>query len=315
MSSSSSTTPAKNPGAGGGRQRALPSRSRTLWTWALLSVWSALMLLGAVSLAKPEWLESAARGGRRAEAHAYRHYGDNELKKGNFKLAIAQYLHALEIRPDVPEVLVNLGVAYLRLGDLPHAKSALLRAARLETSAGTQSAIALTLGEMSEREGSADDAIRHYQEALSLGARPSPVYQKLGTLYLRNRHYEGAQEAFEKILEQQTDPLQPYRDMLHRSRERAEEDAETQQWLQTDGSQEPGEADWARYDLESIRQMHTSDPEIAKTHNHLGLISYHIGDLERAIYHFEQSLTIWPNNTDAVRNLRILKSERGRPGS
>ena len=315
MSSLSSTTPARNPGAGQARKSGPPSRSRGFWTWVLLTIWIVLMAFGAVSMTNPEWLEGAKQGGKEAGARAYRHYGDAELEKSNYKLAIAQYLRALEIRSDQPEVLVNLSIAYLKLGDLSRGKNALLRAARMEATPGTRSFIALYLGDVSERENRADEAVGYYREALSLGARPKLVYRKLGALYLRNKDHASARDAFEKSLREQTDPLLPYREMLSRSRERAEKDPEIQRWPQTEGGPELSETDWARYDLQSIHQMHATDPEIAKTHNHLGLISYHMGDLETAIRHFEGSLAIWPGNADAVRNLQVLKSELARAGS
>ena len=65
--------------------------------------------------------------------------------------------------------------------------------------------------------------------------------------------------------------------------------------------------DLARYDLEIVRRMQESDPEIAKTHNHLGLIHARLGNTGEAIKQFQRSLQIWPDNVDAKRNLQLLK--------
>jgi tetratricopeptide (TPR) repeat protein len=274
-----------------------------------MSVWVVLIGFGVVSMTSPEWLERAARRGRAAEAQAYRHYGDNELKKGNLGLAIAQYLHSLKILPDQPEVCLNLGIAYLRSGDLSRAESSLQRASQVEITAGLESFVSLHLGEIGEQRGRDAEAIRYYHEALRQGARADLVYRKLGMLYLSREEYLSAREAFEATLREQTDLLLPYREMLRRAREDAEEDAEIRQWLEAEEAREPDEGDWTRYDLESIRGMQRSDPEIAKTHNHLALIAYRMGEREAAIRHFEESLAIWPNNADASRNLQILKAE------
>jgi tetratricopeptide (TPR) repeat protein len=253
--------------------------------------------------------------GAQAEASVYRHMGDNELKKGNYRLAISQYLYSLEIVSEQPDVNVNLGVAYLRLGDLDRARIALDRASRMETTTDLRSLIALHQGEVSERMDRKEEAIRFYDEALREGARPVPVYQKLGGLYVREQDFDRAREAFETILQEQTDPGFPYREMLRRSRGRAKDDPEIVGWLESEAAQGLTKEDWERYDAVSIERMHASDPEIAKTHNHLGLIFYRLGDIEASISHFEQSLAIWPGNQDATRNLRFLRSERVKTGS
>lgn len=94
MSSSSSTAPA-SPSRGavvplGGSA----SRSRTVVTWALLAIWALLITFGIVAMGNPAWLERLAREGEQGEADAFRHLGDNELKRGKPALAAAQYLRA-----------------------------------------------------------------------------------------------------------------------------------------------------------------------------------------------------------------------------
>ena len=314
MSSSFSTTPAKDGGAQTPRPPA-PERSRTVITWALLAIWAVLISFGLVSLTNPTWLDKLARTGQESESYAYKHYGDTEMKNGNFPFAVAQYQRALEIRPGQADVQVNLAIAYIRMGNLSQGRSALLEARQMGAAPGLERSISFYLGEISERENRPDEAVQHYLEALSQGARPAGVYQKLGAIRLAAQDYPGALEAFERVLAAQTDPGLPYRDMVRRIEETTEEELAAHRWLAKQPSAEISEEGWRHYDREAVNLMHASDPEIAKTHNHLGLIHYRMGNIDQAIAHFEQSLAIWPGNVDATRNLPILRAQARGPRS
>ena len=312
MSSSSSTTHARGRVAVKAAPPAGPSRTQTIWTLVLAGIWAALIAFGLISISGPRWLERLSHRGMDSEAQAYRHLGDNELKNGNYALAAAQYLRSLEIHPDQPDVTVNLGIAYLKSGNRPAGKAALRRAAGLATTPRLRVVIAIHLGELSAKEGKAEEAARHYREALAVGARPGLAYQRLGALALERGDFAAAKEAFERVLQAQMDPEVPYAEMIQRTTEQAEEDPDARRWLESIGGQGLAGSDWNRYDVESIEQMHATDPEIAKTHNHLGLIAYQMGDADGAIGHFETSLAIWPRNPDASRNLQIIRSAQVR---
>jgi tetratricopeptide (TPR) repeat protein len=288
---------------------------RTFWTWVLLAAWTFLVTFGLVTLISPPWLVALSQRGEKSEGQAYRHYGDTALKQGNYRLAIAQYLYALKIRADQPDVCVNLAMAYLKSGNTRLGEATLLQAAGMNPSPGLQAMISIRLGELSEIEHRDDEAIQHYEVARDQEASPELVYEKLGTLYLRKEDYHRALDVFEKLLAEQIDSLLPYRNMLRRTRELAQDDPELQGWLDSEGRGERAGADWGRFDLPSIRKMQATSPEVAKTHNHLGLICFRLGDRQGAIRHFEQSQSIWPGNVDAVRNLQIIRSERARSGS
>jgi tetratricopeptide (TPR) repeat protein len=277
-------------------------------TWALLVIWAVLLTFGIVSMGNPDWLEKLARKGQKAEASAFQHLGDNELKKGNNALAIAQYVHALSIRAEQPGVYLNLGIAYLRQGDVVQGEAALRQASRLKPTARMRPFISLNLGEAAEMQHRNAEAIRCYEQALKEGGRPDLVYRKLGAVYLAQKEYARADESFTKALAAQVDPLLPYAKLRERTQEAAEQDTLSRRWMESAGTQTLSEADWQRYDRESIEVMLATDHEIAKTHNHLGLIGHLRGDREGAMRHFEQSQAIWPGNPDATRNLRILRA-------
>jgi tetratricopeptide (TPR) repeat protein len=276
-------------------------------TWILLGVWAVLVGFGILSLFDPAWLERLGQRGRSAEASTGRNLGDLAYRRGDYNRAIGEYLEALKIDPEAADIHHNLGVVYLEQRQVAAAREALLKAEALATAPRLRSFVALHLGDVARLEGRRDEALQHYAAALGPAMRPDLVYRNMGAVYLETKNYELAREAFEKTLEAQLDPLLPYREMLNRAQDAATLDADVETWLDSWRAREFDEADWARLDRETLQLMHESDPEIAKTHNHLGLIYFNLGQREKAVQHFEASLAIWPGNLDAVRNLRILK--------
>lgn len=295
MSSSSSTIPASRI-----------TRSRTVLTWALLSVWSVLISFGLIAMSNPRWLEDLARQGEQAESSAYRHLGINEMHKGNWSRAIAQFQYALKIRNDDPIVFLDLGIAHLRQGDVEKAKAAFREAQRLEPSSRIRSRLTLQLGEIARRENHPEEAERLWRQALAEGERRDLAEIALGDLYLEQKDYDRAYEAFSAVLAAQLDPIRLWNQLVDRVAEAAKEDPVAQRWFADFGNRPPTDDEWSRYDRASIEAMTQRDPEIAKTLNHLGLISYERGDRAAAIGHFQRSLAVWPGNQDATNNLRLL---------
>ena len=80
-----------------------------------------------------------------------------------------------------------------------------------------------------------------------------------------------------------------------------------QQYFNSIQSKDITPADLKDYDLETIKQLNSSNPEIAKTYNNLALLFTIQGDLDKAIAYFERSQQIWPGNLDAVKNLKLLR--------
>ena len=309
MSSSSSTTRASASGNAPARAARTASGRRTMMTWILLGVWAVLVVFGILSLSAPKWLERIGERGRMGDAMMGRNLGDLAFRRGDYDRAIGAYVDALRIDPEAGGIHLNLGVAYLERRQVARAREAFLKAEALETTPRARARIALHLGDIDRIEGRTEEALGHYASALEQGMRPDLVYRKTGTLHLEAENYELAREAFEKSLAAQLDPLLPYREMLDRARDvAATGDERTVAWLKTWESRELTEADWTKFDRETLQLMLASDPEIAKTHNHLGLICYRLGQPGKAVDHFEASLAIWPDNVDAVTNLRILKS-------
>ena len=118
---------------------------------------------------------------------------------------------------------------------------------------------------------------------------------------------EDAIQAYENTLSCQTDPCRQFLTMLNRGLQTYKEDTINLPIIERLASQAISIDNLDRYDLEIIHQLQQGDPEIAKTHNHLGFIQYRLGDIEAGIRHFEKSSQIWPGNADASKNLPLLR--------
>jgi tetratricopeptide (TPR) repeat protein len=301
-----STTPAER---GRGQHRTpgakLVSQKRNVATWCLLILWVFLITFGAISLFNPAWLQELSRHGVEAESRDYKNFGDDLRIKGDFRLALAQYQRALEIKPDYADAAVNMAITYSRTGDFSRAADLLVRSLSFEDS--RKDVIYCTLADISMKQNRIEEAIDYCQRALSANPDHHIIHRKAGELYLKIRDYEKAAEAFEKSLSIQTDIAYPYRNMLKESLPEFEDDspdfATIRAMLDTDFTAE----DLSDYDLQIIRETLDSDPEIAKTHNRLGVIYAMQKNFDLAAEHFEKSLEIWPGNIDATRSLEKLR--------
>jgi tetratricopeptide (TPR) repeat protein len=293
---------------GNPHRRWSPSRRQTVLTWFLVLVWLALISFGAISLTNPQWLQEWGHQGVQAESRAYKQYGDSFLHQGDYRRAIAYYQKALEITPQRVSIMINLAVAYTYSGVPQEAERVLKAASQLENN--RQDLISFNLGEVLERQGKTEEAIRCYREAIGSKVDQGLVYRKLGLLYLGANRYDEALEAFEKTLANQTDVNLSYMDMLNRSLDDYEDDTVTLKIIEAQFSRGISAKDLAPYDLKIIRHLQETDPEIAKTHNHLAYIQVQRKDYSSAARHYQRSLEIWPNNTDARNGMDYLSKLR-----
>jgi tetratricopeptide (TPR) repeat protein len=284
-----------------------PSKREVLVTCSLILLWVVLMLFGVVSYLNPKWLQELSRPGIRVEARDYKDYGDDQLRRQEYWMAIAQYEQSLRIEPDQVGVLVNLAIAYSRAGNSGRGIEILKGALMKEGSRANKVALYYNLGDLLARQGEMDEALEQYREALSFAVRQDRVYERIGSIHLAAKRYKEAREAFELVLAKQLDPCLSYRDMLQQSvdhyKDRAVHLAVIEEQLARDIRAE----DLARYDLEVIRRMQQSDLEIARTHDRLAMVCAQLGDIPAAIEHLEKLLDIIPDDTTAKENLKRLR--------
>jgi tetratricopeptide (TPR) repeat protein len=288
-------------------------------TWGLACAWLLLMGLGTLTYLGPDWLQGLAAPGRRTEASVCKSHGDDCLRQGNYRLAIAQYQQALKITPDNRAAKLNLALAWLQAGDSARGARILKNLLPTETSGSAKEFIYFNLGELAAREGRVQEAVEHYQRAADAGVEQARAYRRLGSLYLGTGQYEQARQAFEAAVANQTDLTVPYRSMLQKSLDGFQYDTgrilvldkqlsrdDSLSAIQAQLSQEITVEQLARYDLDTVRQVQQHDPAIAETHSQLGLVYSHLGNLDEAIRHVRKSLEIVPDSAGARKNLQLL---------
>ena len=284
-----------------------PSRSQANLTWCLMLIWLVLISFGAVSTLNPEWLKKLARHGVEAESLDCKNFGDDFLIHNNFKRAITHYQRALEIKPDYADAMVNMAIAYSRIGN--EAKGIQLLKQVLQIKDSDKGVIYYTLAEILEKQNKIDESIRCYQKALGTKVEEFLVYRKIGSLYFSVKEHEEAKKAFEMSLAIQTDLSLSYKTMLKAGLSGYKDDTLHLQIIKEQLADDITSEDLSSYDLEIIRRELQNNPEIAKTHNHLGFIYTAQGDITKAIEHFQNSLQIWPGNRDAVEYLKHLQKQ------
>jgi tetratricopeptide (TPR) repeat protein len=303
-----STTPVENGQVAKRPQIGSSGRGPVLIILWFMIIWLFLMFVGTMSAVKPDWLERFSKLGVESEARAYKNYGDAALHDGQYAKAVAQYEKSLRIKPAQDGVIINLAIAYRQAGAIEKATKILQDASALGTT--RKGLIYYNMAEIQESMGKTHQAITLYKKALGTIVEQDLVYRSLGRMYLGMQDYENALMAFESTLVYQTNTDAPYLDMLHRSLDVYRDDSVHLPIIEDQLARGVGIEDMGIYDTEIIRQLHKTDPEIAKTHNHLGYILFELGDTDAAEKHFEKSLEIWPNNIDATRNLEVIRQMR-----
>jgi len=302
------TTPAEKDSRKPKRaQHKMPSRSQVIITWCLILIWVVLISFGAVSTLNPDWLKELAHLGVKNESQDCKNFGDDFLIRNNFKRAIAQYQKALEIKPDYADAMVNMAIAYSRIGNEAKGIQLLKKALRIKDN--DKGVIYYTLAEILEKQGKIDESIRCYRKALGTKVEEFLIYRKIGSLYFSVKEYDEAKKAFEMSLALQTDLSLSYKTMLKGSLSSYADDSLHLQIIEKQLTDDITSEYLADYDLQIIRHELQNDPEIAKTHNHLGFINTAQGDITKAIEHFQSSLQIWPGNRDAIENLKHLQKQ------
>ncbi|MBD3256992.1 tetratricopeptide repeat protein [candidate division GN15 bacterium] len=287
----------------------IQSGSRRFFTWFLLTVWALLLLFGIVAAFDPPWLREAAEAGIGNDARAVKDVADRYLRQGEYARAITQYDLALEIRPDYPEAIVNQSVACLQANQGRRAAKLLARALKYEDiSHGT---VYYNLGRYLEGEGRNDEALECYRRSLNCEVPPALAWRTLGSLHLQLGHADSALAAFDSALALFRDPEARYTDMLRRALMYYAEDSVHSALLISRLSEGVPPEELAAYDWTVVRQEIARDREIAKLHNHLGVILARKGEYAEARQHFDSSNAIWPGNIDARQNLALIdKIER-----
>jgi len=122
---------------------------------------------------------------------------------GRYPEAIADYRHALELRPDLPEALLGLALACVRSGDMPAAEEAAQRAiaARQRDWRGYS-----MLGYVYFQEGRYARALEPWRHAVRLAPDNAHAQRNVGSAYLLLGRLEEGVAAYRKSVEVEPTP-------------------------------------------------------------------------------------------------------------
>jgi tetratricopeptide (TPR) repeat protein len=134
-------------------------------------------------------------------AQSFRIRGDNNLfKHGNVTAARDNYIKALELDPDDPSLYLNLGVAYLNLGDNDNAKQCFLKTLEL---AATNARALANLSIIAQAAGNADESLALLSQAAKLGPNNHIILMKYGDALFEKDLTEQALQQFLLIIQRE----------------------------------------------------------------------------------------------------------------
>ena len=287
-----------------------PTRIRTGFTLVLMFIWVLLISFALIAATEPAWMKNLSRFGRSGESEGLKGYGDNFLRQNNYRMAIAQYQRALKIKPDNVGVLINIAKAYHLSGNSSEGLNILQNALKLDSK--LSGSIYFNMAEVLGSQGKKEEAIEFFKKSLDSEVVQSLVYCMIGSTYYEMKQYENARLALERALQLQTAPETPYMNMIRQNLPLLENDNKNLAVLEKMLKEGADEGKLKNYDLEIIAKIEGSDPEVAKTHNLLGAVYASMGNIDKAIEHFQQSQQIWPGNIDATKNLQILMNMKNK---
>jgi tetratricopeptide (TPR) repeat protein len=128
-------------------------------------------------------------------------------RAGDTDLAIQDFLRALEIDPQHPIALLNLGVAYRQKKDWPQAQKILERALAL---APDDPEVNYNLGMVFAQQNDAERASQYLQKAIAFRPPYPEALNNLGILYLRTHRTADAIRSFEESIRVAPDYDQSY---------------------------------------------------------------------------------------------------------
>ena len=269
---------------------------------ALISIWGLLVIFGFLTLIQPKWLKEISSPGKKSEAMDLKYYGDQYLKKGNYKSAVSIYKKAIETQPDLYIAIGNLGIAYRELND--YDKAIQMFKYLLKKDSEHLHTNYYNLAELYRRKGDIQTAISYYTKSAETNPFPIYSYQFLGELYSKLQEWDLMIDSFEKALKNRLTLENSYYGMLKKVGGSTFDEPKIQAAIQhwQENSIEPD-----KYDDKIFTIMLKKDKEIAKIHNYLGLAYNQLNDETQAVSHYEQALRIWPGFIEAKQNLKKVR--------
>ncbi len=217
------------------------------------------MLFGLVSIVNPPWLRELSESGALAEAISFADRGDQRMREGDYRGALAWYERALRADPTRVATRVNAAIADGQLGR--HDEGIRLLREVLSSEARQRGIVLYNIAELHRRKGETREAIPVYEEALAAGARPDLIHARLGECHAQLGNLPEARDAFRAAVAAWEDPAVHYHNMLSAAAGAIEEEPEIRAEAEAALARGITPEELERYDLETLRAQIERDPE------------------------------------------------------
>jgi protein O-GlcNAc transferase len=240
---------------------------------------------GQLADARQVILQGIARNPHLANLHFY--LGNLYCEERQFALAIASYEHALSIEPNQPDILANLGLAFLKQG-LPEQAAPIL-----------QNAVALNpnmfnaynnLGIAQRELEQLENAESAFRLALQINPNDADTHNNLGNTLRDLGHLDNAVVSFHAAIKIKPDYAEAHNNLGI-------------------ALQSMGRLDDA---ITSFRRTLEIEPNHVMAHSNLGNVLQDLGKIDDAILCYQQALQINPNQADIHTNLGNVLTNVGR---
>ena len=275
-------------------------------TYSILSVWGILIIFGILTLLNPDWLSELSNPGKNIEAISMKNAGDNYLKSNNYPQAIAQYTAALKIVPDLKSAIANIAVAYQKTGN--YNKAIISFNHLLTLNPEYPGVIYYNLGEIYEKTGQPEKALASYIAAADTSAFPEKSFQKVGHIYMKQKNWSEAILNFKLAIDNRQNIENSYNGMLLKYQKAYTDTSlayfeitellETKTYLKN----------LSKYDEEIFNKQLSQDIDLAKTYNNTGYCLAMLEKYKEASGYLQIAIKINPSNTEAINNLKVVRS-------
>ena len=260
--------------------------------------------------------------------------------EGKIDTAKGLLQEAIILAPQSDEARYILGLIYLREGE---PEKAIETFSILVVNDSTNSKARMQLGFSYFQAGQLEESKIELDKVADVFPYEAPIYNTLGQIYTRLENNIASKRFFEKarVLEEENTTLQPLRDTLrqypnhpqafynlatmyarfNRLRISAEHFSQAisldstyapaylglGNLLQRLGSTQEARLEYAKRALAYYLKALKFDPESAETHNNLGLMLLNSGNIEKALFHFDQAVSLQPDKGYYIANLGFVQ--------
>ncbi len=286
--------------------------------------WDELFARIAEAIRSQRPAEPVIRNGETSgpKAAQLRKEGAELCRQGKFSEAIGCLRQALQLQPDSPPTLNNLGVALVHVGQLHEAARAYEEALRLRPS---YPEALHNLGEAHQKQGKLSEAIRYYLEALALKPHSAQTHNNLGVVLLAQDRVAEAIACCRKALEHEPGFTLAHQNLavaLEKQGKRAEAREHYHKAIEHPGRPAAEYARWGRERAEQGKPLEAAAcldlavrlmPEDGDSQFRLGQVLGALGEHEQARAALEQALRLRPNDADVLHELANACRRMGVP--